>query len=301
MDISIGKLQQLVTVARTGSFSKAALELNISQPALSRSIAAIEARYGFQIFNRTGHGVQLTAAGAQVIEQAQPLLQSLRVFDNNLRLIGSGEAGTLTLGLAPLLASQVLADFSGEFFASGGRVQLRTTIGAGAILVEGLKNDTIELFLCPEGYIDPDPEIETTAVGVIDPVCVVRREHPLAQRRDLELADLSEYPWASSVAPPFIEVQELRPAQLVCDNYHILRDTVLRSDLICICSPSFVASQLTEGSLREIRVKGLPLRPTAILAARLRGRIESPLAREAIRRLRAHLRPAEGVSPVPTR
>jgi DNA-binding transcriptional LysR family regulator len=55
MDISLGKLQQLVAVADSGSFSKAAVELSISQPALSRSIADIERRYGFQIFNRSGH------------------------------------------------------------------------------------------------------------------------------------------------------------------------------------------------------------------------------------------------------
>jgi hypothetical protein len=67
MDLSLGKLQQLITVARCGSFSRAAEELPMTQPALSRSIAAIERRYGFAIFNRIGHGVEPTAAAAQVL------------------------------------------------------------------------------------------------------------------------------------------------------------------------------------------------------------------------------------------
>lgn len=288
MDISISKLQQLVTVARTRSFSKAAVELNISQPALSRSIAAIESRYGFQIFNRTGQGVHLTAAGTQVIELAQPMLQTLRVFDNNLRMFGSGKAGTLSLGLAPLLASQLLARFAGGFFTSPTKAQLRVMIGAGALLVDGLKNDRIELFFFPKGYIEPDPEIGTEPVGHIDPICVVRNGHPLAGRRDLSLADLADFPWASSVAPPIIE-EALNPAQFVCDNYHILRETVLESDLVCICSSAFVARQLAEGTLREIRVEGLPLPPTTIYAATLRGRVSSPLAEDTVRRMREHL------------
>ena len=105
MDISISKLQQLQAIARPGSISKAALELNISQPALSRSVAALEERYGFQVFNRLGHGVQLTAAGAQVLELAQPLLRNMRSFDKNLREIGLGHAGVISIGFAPLLAS----------------------------------------------------------------------------------------------------------------------------------------------------------------------------------------------------
>lgn len=288
MDLSIGKLQQLVTVARTGSFSRAASELNISQPALSRSIAAIEDRYGFQIFTRTGHGVQLTAAGAQVIDLTKPLLQNMRVFDNNLRLFGSGKAGTLDLGIAPLLASQVLAQFAGEFFESATGAQLRVMIRPGAVLVDALKDDAIEMFFFPEGYIEADPDIEVAPVGSIEPVCVVRSAHPLVGRENLRLEDLADFPWASSVAPPLIE-QVLNPAQFVCDNYHILREAVLGSDLVCICSSAFVAPQLADGTMRVIRVEGLPLSTLSIYTARLRGRVSSPLAEDAVERIRLHL------------
>lgn len=288
MDISLSKLQQLITVARTRSFSRAAAELNLSQPALSRSVAAIEARYGFRIFNRLGHGVELTAAGAQVIELAQPLLQSLRVFDGNLRLFGAGGAGTLAIGLAPLLASQLLAPFAGAFFAPGTRAELRVTIRPGEILLESLKNDAIEMMFFPESYIAADAELETAAVGAIAPVCVVRKGHPLAERRGLTLADLADFPWASSVAPQVI-AETLSPAQFVCDNYHVLREAVLATDLVCICSTAFVAPQLADGTLRRIEVDGLPLSTATIYMAKLRGRVSSPLAEAAVARIRTLL------------
>ena len=288
MEISIGKLQQLVAVANSGSISRAAAELNISQPALSRSIAAIEARYGFQLFNRVGYGVHLTAAGSQVLEQARPLLQTLRVFDSNLKLLGAGKVGALSVGLSPLLASQLLARFASDFFAPDASVQLRVMIRPGAGLLDELKNEVIELFFFPESHIEPNPETEIEAVGRIMPACVVRRGHPLAGRPQLTLEDLAAYPWGSSVDPP-INQQVLSPARFVCDNYHILREAVLQTDLVCICSVAFVAQQLAAGTLVEIQVADLPLPPTTIYMAKLRGRASSPLAVEALTRMRRHL------------
>ncbi|HEX7858348.1 MAG TPA: LysR family transcriptional regulator, partial [Sphingobium sp.] len=149
MDLSFGKLQQLVSVARAGSFSRAAAELNLSQPALSRSIAAIEDRYGFRIFNRLGHGVQLTAAGAQVIADAEPLLRSMSAFDHNLRLFGAGQTGSLHIGMSPLLASEVLMHLARDFFLPGSSAQLRVMVRPGVDLLEALRDDAIELFFFP--------------------------------------------------------------------------------------------------------------------------------------------------------
>src|SRR3546814_15912393 len=88
-------------------------ELHISQPALSRSIATIERSVGFPVFNRIGHGVVPTSAGAQMLAQAEPLLQSMRVFDRTVGLLAKGQAGTLEIGIRPLPASQILAGLAG--------------------------------------------------------------------------------------------------------------------------------------------------------------------------------------------
>lgn len=296
MDLSLARLRQLLAVARCGSFSRAAADLNISQPALSRSIAAIEQRYGFAIFNRLGHGVEPTAAGAQVIALAEPLLQGMTVFDNNLKLMGSGRAGELAIGVTPLLASQILSDFAAGFLGEGSEVRLRAMIRPGEHLLAALKSDAIELFFYPESHVVPADEVMIEPVGTLLPICVVRADHPLAARPAVALADLAPFPWGSSVEPPVGPTIPGR-GQLVCDNYHILRDAVLATDLVCICSRAFVAPQLADGSLREIRVAGLPLPETPIFLARLRGRMSSPLAQAAIGRVRDLLRASVPASP----
>lgn len=288
MDVSLSKLQQIVAVARCGSFSRAAEELNITQPALSRSIAAIERRYGFPIFNRIGHGVEPTAAGAQVLLQAEPLIQSMRIFGSNMGLLASGQVGRLSIGFPPLLASQLLADLAKDFFEPSSQVELRISIRSAPALLEGLKNDSIELFLFADTQIETGPEIELETIGTIAPTCVVRRDHPLAGRKGLTTTDLATYPWASSVEPPAMGKQ-LNAARLLCDNYHVLRDAVLQTDLVCICTRAFVADELADGRLRELDIPEFLPETIAIRSARMKGRTPSPLAKAAISRISALL------------
>lgn len=288
MDVSLTKLQQLRSVSRCGSFSRAAGELHITQPALSRSIAAIERQCGFRIFNRVGHGVQLTAAGAQLLAEAEPLLQSMRVFERNVDLIAGGTVGTLKFGLPPLLASQLLSGLAGLFFAPGNQAQLSASIRSGPALLEALKNDEIEFLVFADSQIEPCPEIDCAVIGAFSPICLVRRNHPLAGQSGLTIADLGRYPWASSVEPPAMGSM-LNTARFTCDNYHILREAVLRTDLVCICSRGFVADDIADGRLSELDVPGLLPAETTVSTAKLKGRALSPLATMTVERLAALL------------
>lgn len=284
MNVSLNKLHQLLTVARCGSISRAAEELHISQPALSRSVAAIERSIGFPVFNRIGHGVMPTAAGTQVLAHAEPLLQSMRIFDSNLDLLAKGEAGFLRIGLPPLLASQLVADLAQDFFDSARKVDLRLSIRSAPLLLEDLKSDLIEFLLFAETQIEPEPDLALEPVGKILPVLVVRAGHPLTAKSRLTPLDLARFPWASSVEPPAMG-EILNPARFLCDNYHGLRDAVLRTDLICICTRAFVAAEIAKGDLCVLDVPDFLPPELPVFVASLKGRVFSPLAKVAIQRL----------------
>ena len=106
--MELTRLRHILAVARTGSFSRAAEEERITQPALSRSIAAFEQRHGVILFDRGRGGAHPTPAGRLVIEQARRLLSATNDLERSLRLYGTGEAGRLAFGLGPLLASLFL-------------------------------------------------------------------------------------------------------------------------------------------------------------------------------------------------
>jgi DNA-binding transcriptional LysR family regulator len=287
MELSLAKLQHLVAVAACGSFSRAAAESHLSQPALSRSIAAIEEHYGFAIFNRLGHGVELTAAGQQVLEQAKPTLQGLRVFESNMRLLAQGRGGRLAIGMAPLLASQLVSRFAARFFGVTEEAQLRVMVRPGGELLQALRDDEVELIFFPESHVGETDEISVEPVGHVRPACVVRRGHPLLARQHLSLDDLADFPWASSLEASTGPNVPSR-SRMICDNYHILREAVLATDLVCICSQAFVGDELRDGTLVEIVVDGLPLRATAIFVATLKGRVYSPLATQALEHIRGY-------------
>lgn len=284
MDISLSKLHQLTTVARCRNISQAAAELNLSQPALSRIIAKIEAWYGFAIFNRNGQGVEPTAIGAQVLVEAEQMLQQLLTFESNAALLRGCKGGTLRIGMAPLLASQIAARFAEDFFSPDNEAQLRLMVRQGVELLQALKGDEIELFFYPGPHIPSTDEFEMTCIGTIQPVCVVRQDHPLVGRDDLKAADLRSYRWASAVEHP-TGLDLPKGADLICDNYHILREAVLATDLICICSTEFVAEDLREGTLVALQTDFLPMPATEIFVGKLKGRTESPLAAAAVTRV----------------
>ena len=77
----------------------------------------------------------------------------------------------------------------------------------------------------------------------------------MARRPGLTIADLAAYPWASSVEPPAMG-EKLNPSRFLCDNYHVLRDAVLHTDLVCICTRAFVAEELASGRLQELDIPG---------------------------------------------
>jgi DNA-binding transcriptional LysR family regulator len=82
MEIDLTKFAYLVTIARTRNFSRAADELRITQPALSRSVAAVEQRFGFKIFDRGRGGVSITPLGALVLKDAETLLRDARAKES---------------------------------------------------------------------------------------------------------------------------------------------------------------------------------------------------------------------------
>lgn len=288
MDISLAKLGQLVAVARTGSFSRAAAELNVSQPALSRSIALIEQRYGFQIFDRGRSGAVLTLSGAQIVQQATTLLRNACILDHNMRLHGRGDAGLVSIGMGPMVSSLVLAGLGRHMFRTRPAVRLKTLIRPTDILIDALLADEIELFIGP-GPIAFPSEIELHNIGDQSAAFVVRANHPLLKQGKVQLDDVLNYPLGCSVEISWAERLGVPSGAFICDNFHIIREITVDTDVIWICPPHFVASELLSGILYALDVPLSPLNdpvsPFAtieVYVAKLRGRSMSPIAEEVI-------------------
>lgn len=251
MEIDIKRLEQIVAVARRGSFSAAAEELHITQPGLSRSIAALEERLGIRIFERGRGGASLTPVGALAVAEAQALLRKARALDHNLRLYGRGDAGKVAFGMGPLVSSMVMPGLSSYFLSSRPRLHLRTVVKSVAALLQELMDDDIEMFFSASLQLEASAELAIEPVGQLNLSMMVRADHPLAGRDEVKLADIAAFPILSGDELSTVG-RGADSGGFICDNYHILRETALQTDGVWMSSPQFVIEDLQAGRLKEI-------------------------------------------------
>ena len=103
--LTLAKLEHALVLQRRGSFSRAAEELNLTQPTLSRSIASLEALWGIQIFERGRAGVRPTPIGSEMLAQAEQLISLARTLDSNMQLRANAMAGPVAFGMSGLIST----------------------------------------------------------------------------------------------------------------------------------------------------------------------------------------------------
>jgi DNA-binding transcriptional LysR family regulator len=285
MDLT--RLRHILAIARTGSFSRAAEAEGITQPALSRSVAAFEKRHGVILFDRGRSGVFPTPAGMLVIEQARKLLAISGELERSLHLYGTGAAGRVAMGIGPMMASLLLSELARSLLQSHPQLSLVTSVRTPEHLLPELLDDRIEMIIGTGWQIGRAPGITREPLGTLTLGVTVRSDHPLVHQSEVVMADLARFPVASAV--------ELVPegfgnaGMFVCGNFHILRDTVRHTDCVWLSSPTFVANELDSGDLVQITVADMEPVRSAICILWRQGRTRSPAALAVADQVRAML------------
>lgn len=282
MDLT--RLRHILAVAEARSFSRAAEQCCITQPALSRSIAAFETEHGVRLFDRGRGGVLITSAGRLVVEQARAILGATRDLADSLSLYTRGDGGEITFGIGPLAASLILPRLSVRMLAARPHLRLRTEILPPGRLLGELLDDRLELFFGNSWQME-SLDVEVTPVGTMVLAVMVRSGHPLTGRTDLTMADIAAWPAASPVERPAAGLLGTSGA-FICDNCHILREATLASDCVWLSSTAFAAQDLAEGRLVALDIADFPRFESEISLVRRRGRSLSPAAEAVIAEVR---------------
>jgi LysR family cyn operon transcriptional activator len=113
--MKLSHLRAFATIADIGGFARAAARLNVSQPALSRQIHALEADLGVPLFDRVGRGVQLTSEGEDLLRRSRRVLAEADSLGERARSLKSGETGILRVGATPQVIENLIADFLRQY------------------------------------------------------------------------------------------------------------------------------------------------------------------------------------------
>ncbi|NRA37199.1 MAG: LysR family transcriptional regulator [Planctomycetes bacterium] len=134
-----------MSVARHGSFTKAAQELGLSQPALSRQVMSLEKQIGIKIFDRVGRSVRLTNVGEEFINKIEPLLEEISRLTVNLAASGGTMAGRVRLGATESVAVHALPAILRGFLQQNKRVALRLLCKTSELLPDLVSNGDIDI------------------------------------------------------------------------------------------------------------------------------------------------------------
>ena len=289
--MDLRKLRHAQVLAEEGSFAAASRRLNLTQPALTRSIQSLEAALSLRLFDRLGSGVRATADGQRVLEHARTMLRLESSLRSEAAQLARGESGRVAFGIGPMLTpvlGRVLAAVLGE----GVRLEIRTEIEPVHVLAELLLDDRIDFFVADTLHAGDVPELAVSALHTLAAGYFVRRDHPLTRRAEIEEADVRGYPLASAAMGA---QREFLPAaaggSITCEDCAALKQVTLATDAVLLGTDLSVQPELDQGQLVALPERLMPGARSRVGAVQRAGRTQSAAARRIAAAFAAELAP----------
>ena len=264
--IDVKPLRYFVTLAETRHFGRAAARLNLSQPPLSRQLAALEAALGVTLVERNPRSVTLTAAGERFYTDAKAILASLEQAAKNARAASVGDMGQLTIGFTMCAAYSVLPAYARAYGSAYPEVTLNLREVVSNDLATQVLNAQIDAAIMFPGsqHGSKNTALDTRTI-FSEPLCVaLLRQHPLAQARQLNIAQLAREPFvmASEAVSPSLRatiVDHCRHGGFTPD----VRFEVQLQQTVLSLVDEGVGIALVPESMRKAQLAGVVFRPLA--------------------------------------
>lgn len=183
------------TVAKSGSLTKAAEELYISQPAVSRSIKQLETQLGVSLFTRTHRGMKLSAQGGKLIfGEVEKALNLLEGAENRLAEVKTSATGTLRIGASDTIFEYFLADKIVEFHERFPAVKIDLVADFSPNTIEKLKADECDVAFV-NLPIQPDADLKLFGNFMhLNDVFVTGEKFRALSEEKIKLSELKNYP-----------------------------------------------------------------------------------------------------------
>ncbi|HEX4235753.1 MAG TPA: LysR family transcriptional regulator [Caldimonas sp.] len=195
------QLRHLLAVVESGSVSAAAERVHLSQPALSRSLQALEDELRAPLFDRHERRLVPTPFTQAYLARARRIVFEEAEGARELALMHSGRAGSLAIGMGSALAQRMLGRLLMELMAGAPRLRLRTLVETTDRLLDALRNEELDFFIGDVRVADTDGELQVEPLYACRFGWFARHDHPLRTKRALPIRDVLRYPL---IAPGFI-------------------------------------------------------------------------------------------------
>lgn len=291
--MTLVQLRHLIALAESGSFSKSAQTLYITQPALSRSIRALEDELGMPLFDRVGRRSELTSFGHEVVERARQLVFEAGDLRDSGRQMQEGQGGALRVGMGSGPGAMLMTPLLMRMATRHPKVRVVVARGGTDLLTQALRARTLDALVLDARSLVPAVDLQVSELREMRGVFMCRRGHPLTRlRKGVTFEAVRRYPIASTplsdeVARSLIETYgpDAHPEHCVtlqCEEVASLVDVARHSDAVLL------AIRAAAPDLVELRMTPPIERVARFGLVTLRRRTEAPglaIVRELIQEL----------------
>ena len=224
------QLRHFLAVLDLGSLSAAAEVVHLSQPALSRSLSALEDELCVPLFDRAGRRLRPTPYALAYAERARRIVFDANEGARELELMRGGELGPLSFGMGSSLAAWLLGPLLLKLMQEAPALKLNALVKTSDMLIDALIGERLDFFV---GDVRVAALVPDMAIEPVYPCTFgwfARQNHPLAKQRRIGIAELKKYPLIGtghleeSLMRRFAQLYSLRPP--VTDHFAVMTDDV---------------------------------------------------------------------------
>ena len=285
MSLNLHLLRLFATVARTGSFSRAADTLHISQPAISKGVRDFELQVGCRLLDRTPKGVRPTREGQALARHAEALFAVERAAEDELLSLRSLDSGSLRIGASTTIATYMISEYLGTFHRNYPGIDLHLVIANTRDIADLLLAHDIEIALV-EGPVERE-EIESRSWRTDVMSLIVDPQHRFADvESGIDGAALSDEilivrePGSGTreVVAQALAARGIEPKQtLEIGSTEAIKQAVAAGLGVAIVSSATISDQIKLGRLKVVPMRDIAIERT-LWQLKVPGRIEIPAA-----------------------
>jgi len=265
---TLSQLRTFQMVARHNSFSRAAQELHLTQPAVSAQISALESALRLKLFERSGKTISLTEPGRIALACADDIGHRLTQMRRELDDLGELEAGRLLIGASMVVGVYLLPEVLARFKQAYPQVDLTVKVEPGRQIVDQILHNELDIAIVAEVSHFKDSHIAFKPFIQDELIVIAPPDHPLTEAGCVHPADMTHLPFvlpASTSASGESIQEQLRAAGITLKSVIELGNTgavkhAVEAGLgLSIVSRMAVLRELEEGRLCSLRIVDLTL------------------------------------------
>ena len=261
--LDLKQLHYALTLAKHRNYARAAEALDLSQPALSRSIAGLETALGIKLFDRTRQGVVPTAFGERLLTRGSALMTDASELERELKLMQGLEFGVLRVGAGPYPADMCVAPAVGRLAAKHPRLRVDVDTGDVREILQAVMRAHVDLAVVELSIAETDARLATEPLPHHAGSFFCRAGHPLLAEKAPTLERMFQFPFACTQLPARAAAMFYRLAKagaidpdtgdylppIKVDSIALMKGVVLSSDAVGLSTLGLIATEVAMGKI----------------------------------------------------